>query len=112
MVMVLSALRDGHDIETTTGPYRGTVSSEPVVVPDASYKPCPACLDIMNRTELIAGAGVVVDMCMVDGVWFDRGELSRASSYIRNQAKESGQDAGRRAALTSIAAALGRYFRV
>jgi Zn-finger nucleic acid-binding protein len=66
----------------------------------------------MNRTELIAGAGVVVDMCMVDGVWFDRGELSRASSYIRKQAKDSGQDAGRRAALNNIAAALGRYFRV
>jgi Zn-finger nucleic acid-binding protein len=112
MTMVLEALRDGHDIETAMTPYRGTVSNEPVVVHEASYKKCPECLDIMNRTELILGAGVVVDMCMVDGVWFDRGELSRASTFIREQAREEGRDAGRQAAFAKIAAALGRYFKV
>lgn len=110
MTMVLGALREGHELETAIAPYRGTVSNEPVVTREARYKQCPECLDLMNRTELISGGGVVVDMCMTDGVWFDRGELSQAASFIREQGREAGRAVGRQAAFSKIAAALGRYF--
>jgi Zn-finger nucleic acid-binding protein len=40
------------------------------------YVPCASCEEIMNRT-LIPKAGVVIDICVRHGVWFDRDELLR-----------------------------------
>lgn len=111
MGMVLSALRGGHNLETALDPYRGTVSTEPAASRKAGYRQCPECDSLMNRTELIGGTGIVVDMCIVDGVWFDSGELSQAASYMRSQSQRFDGNAGEPAGHGALADALGRFFQ-
>ena len=112
MPLVLAALRDGHDIELSMAPYRTMHRGDARTDERSHYLRCPDCAGLMNRTELITGAGVVVDMCLVHGVWFDRGELSHAAGYVKEQRRTDGHELAARAALQSIAAALGRYFKL
>lgn len=43
----------------------------------ASYFHCPACAELMNRRNFAGSSGVVVDICVQHGVWFDNGELAQ-----------------------------------
>lgn len=112
MQLVLAALRDGHDIEVGIAPYRSMHRSDARVDERSHYKCCPECNELMNRTELVTGAGVVVDMCLRHGVWFDRGELSHAASHVKDRRLTVGRAGASRVALASIADALGRYFKL
>ncbi len=39
------------------------------------YIKCPQCRRLMNRVNFGQRSGVVVDQCIVDGIWLDNGEL-------------------------------------
>ncbi len=41
------------------------------------YVKCPVCRDFMKRTNFGAKSGVIVDVCVKDGVWLDGGELKQ-----------------------------------
>lgn len=110
MKNVLTALRDGHNIEAAMDPYRGMHRMGARVAERSRYVKCPSCDALMNRTELIAGAGVVVHMCLADGVWFERGDLSHAASYVSERRRGVSSEEAARAALETVASALGRYF--
>jgi len=59
------------------------------------YLPCPVCGKFMNRTNLGANSGVVIDQCRRHGVWLDNGELihlmewKRAGGQLRAEVKVS-----------------------
>ena len=41
------------------------------------YVKCPVCRDYMKRANFGAKSGVIVDVCVKDGVWLDGGELKQ-----------------------------------
>ncbi len=47
------------------------------------YVPCPACGELMNRSNFAKISGVVIDTCKPHGVWFDAQELPRIIEFIR-----------------------------
>jgi Zn-finger nucleic acid-binding protein len=40
------------------------------------YRKCPSCGEPMLRRNFRETSGVIVDVCMVDGIWLDHGELA------------------------------------
>lgn len=51
--------------------------------PKVTYRPCPVCQKLMVRRNFAAASGVVVDVCGVDGLWFDTEELDGILAWIR-----------------------------
>jgi Zn-finger nucleic acid-binding protein len=49
-----------------------------------SYRPCPSCSRLMNRSNYARVSGVIVDSCRDHGIWFDRDELRRVLAFIEN----------------------------
>lgn len=41
------------------------------------YLPCPSCEELMLRTRFVQDEPAVADVCVLHGVWFDRGELEQ-----------------------------------
>ncbi len=54
----------------------------PVVRP-VRYLKCPCCLSLMNRKSFAHGCGVIIEVCKLDGAWFDRDDLRRVIEFIR-----------------------------
>ncbi len=50
------------------------------------YRKCPACGDVMARRNFLETSGVIIDVCTLDGVWFDRGELSTLFAFVESGA--------------------------
>ncbi|HEU4404108.1 MAG TPA: zf-TFIIB domain-containing protein [Polyangiaceae bacterium] len=75
----LEALRENR---APLPPFDLTREAPPERVSTERYVPCPHCHEIMNRTIFGARSGVVVDACSEHGVWFDRGEIERASRFV------------------------------
>jgi Zn-finger nucleic acid-binding protein len=46
------------------------------------YLKCPMCHDFMNRVNFGKRSGVIVEVCKPHGVWFDKGELTRAIEFV------------------------------
>lgn len=46
------------------------------------YLKCPACGDLMNRTNFGRRSGVIIDQCAKHGVWLDDEELERIARFI------------------------------
>ncbi|MFI5311742.1 MAG: zf-TFIIB domain-containing protein [Gemmatimonadales bacterium] len=46
------------------------------------YIHCPHCGKLMNRVNFAHTSGVIMDVCKVDGVWLDRGELERVVTFV------------------------------
>lgn len=53
-----------------------------MVLDEVRYLPCPDCATSMNRRNFGRTSGVIVDVCMVHGTWFDAGELTRTVSFV------------------------------
>jgi Zn-finger nucleic acid-binding protein len=51
--------------------------------PSRFYRPCPLCQAIMNRRNLGARSGVIVDYCKPHGLWFDGNELAQWIHWAR-----------------------------
>jgi Zn-finger nucleic acid-binding protein len=47
------------------------------------YRPCPVCLQLMNRVNFARCSTVIVDVCQKHGTWFDKNELRRIVEFIR-----------------------------
>lgn len=54
----------------------------PVKLESVQYRPCPGCLQRMNRVNYARRSGVIVDVCKEHGVWFDRDELRRVLAFV------------------------------
>jgi Zn-finger nucleic acid-binding protein len=48
------------------------------------YRPCPSCQQLMNRKNFAGISGIVVDVCVQHGTFFDAGELPRVLSFVRH----------------------------
>jgi Zn-finger nucleic acid-binding protein len=48
-----------------------------------TYIRCPECSELMNRANFARCSGVIVDLCRLHGIWFDRDELTRIIEFIR-----------------------------
>ncbi|HPH69909.1 MAG TPA: hypothetical protein PLF40_29365 [Kofleriaceae bacterium] len=48
------------------------------------YAKCPQCATLMNRTQFARGAKIIIDLCLLHGVWFDQGELTAMIEFVRN----------------------------
>jgi Zn-finger nucleic acid-binding protein len=46
------------------------------------YIKCPVCRNIMNRQNFGRFSGVIIDICMKHGTWFDADELRRILDFI------------------------------
>jgi Zn-finger nucleic acid-binding protein len=54
-------------------------------VPEPSpvrYLNCPLCGKTMNRENFGTMSGVVVDVCLDDGIWFDAGEVNAVIEFV------------------------------
>jgi hypothetical protein len=47
-------------------------------ISDAAYVACPQCHEVMSRRLFGGATGLVVDVCMAHGTWFDPTELAAA----------------------------------
>jgi Zn-finger nucleic acid-binding protein len=47
------------------------------------YRRCPVCKNMMTRRNHGKTSGVIVDLCVDHGVWFDADELDRILTWIR-----------------------------
>jgi Zn-finger nucleic acid-binding protein len=48
------------------------------------YVPCPACKNLMNRSNYGRRSGVVIDTCRNCGVWLDNNELNRILQFVES----------------------------
>ncbi len=47
-----------------------------------SYVRCPVCKQLMNRKNFAQVSGVIIDVCMGHGLWFDSGEMEKIMDFI------------------------------
>lgn len=57
---------------------RGNPLKDPV-----RYRPCPSCQLLMNRKNFGGASGIIVDVCVRHGTFFDAGELPRVLEFVR-----------------------------
>jgi Zn-finger nucleic acid-binding protein len=48
---------------------------------DFSYRKCPECSVLMNRVNFGHRSAVVVDQCVIHGIWLDNGELTHLMEW-------------------------------
>lgn len=56
------------------------------------YLPCPECEKHMNRVNFAKYSGVIMDVCKEHGTFFDRDELRRIVSFIRDGGLEKSRE--------------------
>jgi Zn-finger nucleic acid-binding protein len=73
------------DEETALAAARSSRTSrpEPRLDDRVRYRACPACGEVMNRSNFGRVSGVVIDVCRAHGAWFDRGELAAIRRFLR-----------------------------
>ena len=53
------------------------------------YLSCPECQKLMNRVNFARYSGVIMDVCRTHGTFFDRDELHKVISFIRDGGLDS-----------------------
>jgi Zn-finger nucleic acid-binding protein len=53
-----------------------------------AYVKCPDCEHLLNREQLGARSGIVIDKCRSHGIWLDGGELGRALKWYKAGGQE------------------------
>lgn len=48
---------------------------------DFTYRKCPECSELMNRFNFGQRSAVVVDQCLIHGIWLDNGELTHLMEW-------------------------------
>lgn len=56
------------------------------------YLPCPECDKHMNRVNFARFSGVIMDVCKEHGTFFDRDELRRIVTFIREGGLEKSRE--------------------
>lgn len=49
------------------------------------YLPCAACDELMSRKSYGGTSGVIVDVCLAHGTWFDATELASVLAFVARQ---------------------------
>jgi Zn-finger nucleic acid-binding protein len=49
-----------------------------------SYRPCPRCNALMHRKNFGGASGVIIDVCVTHGIWFDAGELPAVLNFVES----------------------------
>jgi Zn-finger nucleic acid-binding protein len=62
----------------------GRVAGAPALETRIRYRPCPSCKKMMNRVNFAHGSGVILDVCRAHGTFFDRDELHRVVTFIKD----------------------------
>ncbi len=75
----------------STGPLappaaRGSGSAAPEE--KITYRPCPACGELMSRRNFGGSSRVIVDVCRLHGVWLDPQELEHVLAWVRRGGPE------------------------
>jgi Zn-finger nucleic acid-binding protein len=52
--------------------------------PRRAYIPCPKCGKLMNQKNFSGCSGVILDWCRDHGSWFDKDELGKIVTFIRD----------------------------
>jgi LSD1 subclass zinc finger protein len=81
-------LRQGRAEAVVSAPYRtmAVTDAEPASPrreTDFRYRRCPFCSKHMNRAPVVEGSGVVLDLCVTHGAWFDGDEIRRATDFVQ-----------------------------
>jgi Zn-finger nucleic acid-binding protein len=56
------------------------------------YLQCPECSKLMNRVNFAKYSGVIMDVCKEHGTFFDRDELRRIVTFIREGGLDMSRD--------------------
>jgi Zn-finger nucleic acid-binding protein len=59
-----------------------TSSPNPHATEPVRYLKCPMCHDLMNRVNFGKRSGIIVEVCKPHGVWFEKGQLTRAIEFV------------------------------
>ena len=51
-------------------------------VDTSGYVKCPVCQELMSRVNFGRSSGVIVDVCVDHGTWFDANEVDRVAAFI------------------------------
>jgi len=76
---------------SSTGPVAPLASRAPALVPHEeriTYRPCPACGELMSRKNFGSSSRVIVDVCRRHGVWLDPQELEHVLAWVRTGGPE------------------------
>ncbi len=68
--------------------YIGRRELKPEPLSQISYVPCPACGQLMNRSNFARVSGVIIDICKLHGAWFDADELPKIIEFIEKGGME------------------------
>jgi Zn-finger nucleic acid-binding protein len=63
---------------------KGLTAGPPAQETRIRYRPCPSCKKMMNRVNFAHGSGVILDVCRAHGTFFDRDELHRVVTFIKD----------------------------
>jgi LSD1 subclass zinc finger protein len=88
MGSLADTLRKGRAEAVVSAPYRtmALTDAEPASPrreTDFRYRRCPFCSKHMNRAPVVEESGVVLDLCVTHGAWFDGDEIRRAADYVQ-----------------------------
>jgi Zn-finger nucleic acid-binding protein len=53
-----------------------------------AQRKCPSCATTLARTLSPEGAGIIIDVCKLHGVFLDAGELRRMLEFVRRETRE------------------------
>jgi len=65
-------------------PYRGDVTAAPDLLAIVS---CPHCAREMDRARFAQRASLVIDVCVLHGMWLDAGELASLLRFVADRAR-------------------------
>ena len=88
MGSLADTLREGRAEAVVSAPYRTMALTDAEPDPprretDFRYRRCPFCSKHMNRAPVVEGSGVVLDLCVTHGAWFDGDEIRRTIDYVQ-----------------------------
>lgn len=64
----------------------------PHKVDTSGYIKCPVCDEMMSRVNFGRRSGVIVDICVDHGTWFDADEIDRAATFIAQGGLTGGKE--------------------
>jgi Zn-finger nucleic acid-binding protein len=116
-------LRAGRAEAVVSAPYRTMAITDaepdpPQLESDFRYRRCPFCSKHMNRAPIVEGSGVVVDLCVSHGAWFDGAEIRRVIDHVqqltnrRRQAAEASGESGETEVPDPVALVLDTFFKL
>jgi len=80
---LLRALLEQREVLGSAVPSPGEAPRNNPLKDPVRYRPCPGCELLMNRKNFGGASGIIVDVCVRHGTFFDAGELPRVLEFVR-----------------------------